>query len=354
MLAARLARRLRDRYEFVFACLDSIGTLGAELKQEGFAVEWLHRHDGVDFGCVRRLAQFAAESQAKLIQAHQYTPFFYSRAPGWWGYRPPVLFTEHGRTYPDVPSFKRRWFNRLRLRSVDRVVAVGEAVKRALIEKEAITANRIEVIYNGAKMDDFTTNAAQRATIRKSLGIRAEEVVAIQVARLDYLKDHLTALRTAERVRRRLPHFRLLLVGEGPEREKIERELQSRNLSDTVIMLGLRTDVQALLSAADLFLLTSISEGIPVTFLEAMAARLPIVSTDVGGVNEVVVDRVTGRLAPAGDDEQLARCIEEVFTNPPQAQAMGLAGSRRAQEKFTEEQMHAAYSQLFDSLLKRT
>src|SRR5439155_18500964 len=119
----------------------------------------------------------------------------------------------------------------------------------------------------------------------------------IQVARLDYLKDHATALRTLECVAGRRPDAHLLLVGEGPERAAIEAQVRERRLGDRVRLLGLRKDIPRLLQAADVFLLTSISEGIPLTLIEAMAAGLPVVSTRVGGVGEGVEDGVTGRLA---------------------------------------------------------
>src|SRR5262245_46586624 len=85
MLAASLARRLSNQFEFVFACLDGLGTLGAQLCEEGFTVEVLGRKNGVDLGCVRRLARFVHDQRVDVIHAHQYTPFFYSRAPGWLG-----------------------------------------------------------------------------------------------------------------------------------------------------------------------------------------------------------------------------------------------------------------------------
>lgn len=353
ILATRIARRLQDRYEFVFGCLDGLGTLGHELKQEGFRVEVLGRKPGMDVGCVRKLAKLAQSCRAGLIHAHQYTPFFYSRAPGWMGTRVPVLFTEHGRMHPDLPNRKRMVFNRLFLRSRDRVVAVGEAVKTALIQNEGIPSSKIEVIYNGVRLDDFETDVSLRDRMRAELGLLPHQPVAIQVARLDYLKDHATALRAAARVREQCPDFQLLLVGEGPERGKIEQEIKERNLGNTVRLLGLRSDVRQLLAVADMFLLTSISEGIPVTLIEAMAARLPIVSTKVGGVAEVVIHERNGWLAPAGNDEVLATGIHNILRNPSQAEQMGTAGAERANDLFSEGQMHRSYALIYDHLASR-
>jgi glycosyltransferase involved in cell wall biosynthesis len=231
------------------------------------------------------------------------------------------------------------------------VVAVGESVKQALIANEGIPAERIEVIYNGVRLDDFSASGDLRRQVRAELGIDPDAPVAIQVARLDYLKDHCTAIRAAERIRRKLPGFRLVVVGEGPERAKIEAEIVDRKLSDCVLLLGLRTDVRRLLAAADLFLLTSISEGIPVTLIEAMGARLPVVSTAVGGIKEVVRPEKTGLVAPAGDDVGLATAVVRLLTDPAKAQALGTAGRTRAEEMFAEDQMHAQYVRLYESML---
>jgi len=353
VLAARLARNLGERFHFVFACLDELGTLGQELRRDGFVVEVLGRRPGFDLACVRKLAHLARRHHADLIHAHQYTPFFYSRAPGSLLRRPPVLFNEHGRFHPDLPNRKRMIFNRLFLRRTDRVVAVGGAVKQALVANEGIPASRIDVIYNGVRLTDFSREISQRRQVREELGIHESDLVAIQVARLDYLKDHCTAVRTAERVVGQLPSFKLLLVGEGPERPKIEAEIARRGMQQQVRLLGQRSDVQRLLAAADLFLLTSISEGIPVTFIEAMGAALPIVSTDVGGVGEVVESEVTGLLAAAGDDAGLAAAALRLAGDESLRKSFGRRGRARAAEMFSEDEMHERYAALYCQMIRR-
>jgi glycosyltransferase involved in cell wall biosynthesis len=224
-------------------------------------------------------------------------------------------------------------------------------VKQALIDNEGIAAARIDVIYNGVRMSDFRADDGLRQQVRSELGISPQAPVAILVARLDHLKDHATAVRTAQRVRERFPEFRLVLAGDGPERPKIEAEIAARNLAGCVQLLGMRTDVRRLLAAADVFLLTSISEGIPVTLIEAMGAALPVVSTAVGGVSEVVVPEQTGLLAPSGDDTGLAAALCRVFADQAAARRFGAAGRVRAAELFSEEGMHAGYATVFERML---
>ena len=247
---------------------------------------------------------------------------------GSWAGRSPVLFTEHGRHHPDHPSVKRKLANRLLLRRHDRVVAVGEAVRQALIHNEGIAPGRVDVIYNGIPLErfDLRLTTSQRMAIRTEIGLETDDLMLIQVARLDYLKDHATAIRTVERLVPRKGNARLVLVGEGPERATIENLVRDRGLEGHVKFLGLRTDVPRLLAAADIALLTSISEGIPLTLIEAMAAGLPVVATRVGGVPEVVVDGETGLLAPAGDDRALAELVFRLVATPDLLEDLGVKG----------------------------
>jgi glycosyltransferase involved in cell wall biosynthesis len=351
VLAARLARQLRDKCRFVFACLDELGTLGEQLRGEGFAVEVLGRRAGLDWRCAWRLAHVLRRERVDLVHAHQYTPFFYGMMGRLLYRRPPVLFTEHGRHYPDYPRRKRMLANRVLLRPCDRVVGVGEAVRQALIANEGIPAERAGVIYNGIDTTAFARSGADRNAVRREIGVGPDDLVLLLVARLDYLKDHATAVRTLERIARQRPEARLVLVGTGPEHAKIQELVERQRLADRVRFLGLRQDIPRLVRAADLFLLTSISEGIPLTLIEAMAAGLPVVATRVGGVGEVVAEGVTGLLAPAGDDTQLAQHILRLAGDAPLRQEMGRQGRQRAEAIFLESQMHARYLELYRDML---
>jgi glycosyltransferase involved in cell wall biosynthesis len=184
------------------------------------------------------------------------------------------------------------------------------------------------------------------------LGIGAEEFVLIQVARMDYLKDHATAVRTFGRVLERQPQARLLLVGEGPERDKTQALVRERGLGNRVQFLGLRKDISRLLRAADVFLLTSVSEGIPVTVIEAMAAGLPVVATRVGGMAEVVEHHRTGLLAEARDDAGLAAAILQLTEDCAVGRRMGELGRARVEKMFTENHMHEQYLEIYQQVLR--
>jgi glycosyltransferase involved in cell wall biosynthesis len=351
VLAAGLARRLSASYRFLFVCLDALGPLGRDLREEGFPVWVLGRKPGLDWNCARHLAQLLRRESVDLLHAHQYTPFFYAMTARLLCRRPPVLFTEHGRHFPDYPRRKRMVANRLLLERRDRVVAVGEAVRQALLQNEGLPAGRVQVIYNGINLAPFANGTADRAALRQEMDVGPDDLVILQVARLDYLKDHATALGALRQVVARRPDARLVLVGEGPERAMIEEQVHQQRLDRHVRRLGLRSDIPRLLRASDLFLLTSISEGIPLTVIEAMAAGLPVVATRVGGVAEIVADGKTGFLAPARDQATLAQGILRLAQDATLRGEMGQLGCERARALFADSQMHGGYLELYREML---
>jgi L-malate glycosyltransferase len=353
VLAARLARQLGGMFRFHFLCLDELGTLGQELRDEGFSVSVLNRRPGLSLRCARELNEFVRRERIDLLHAHQYTPFFYGSLSRLAGSRPPVLFTEHGRHHPDHPSAKRRLANRLLLRRGDRVVAVGDAVREALINNEGIAADRVDVIHNGVPLEKFDRliTASERQCIRSAMGLDVDDFVLMQVARLDYLKDHATAIRTMERVANQCPRARLVIVGDGPERHSIQELTSQRTLGGHVHFLGQRDDVPSLLAASDAVLLTSISEGIPLTLIEAMAAARPVISTQVGGVDEVVINERTGLLSPSGDAESLARHILRLACDSDLGKRMGQLGQERAATHFSERRMHDRYKMCYEDMI---
>lgn len=354
ILARRLGEGLADRFRMVFACLDERGTMAAELVQSGYTVEVLRRGNGLDLGCARRLARFLGEQQVDIVHAHQYTPFFYAAVARLLGRRRPILFTEHGRAYPDYPRRKRVVFNKMMLRRGDRLVAVGEQVRQALVENERFAAHRIETIYNGVNLQRFAEHRNASLLLRQEFRLPADAHIVMQVARLDPLKDHHTALAAVAALRRRgVNNVHLVMVGDGPLREAIVAEIERQNLADRVHLLGLRSDVPALLREADAFLLTSVSEGIPLTLIEAMAARVPIVSTDVGGVREVVQHEETALLCPAGDAAGLASALQRVLGDPSLRARLCEAAAIRAETHFAEQRNHEAYAEKYSQMIER-
>ena len=349
ILARRYALTTIDQFSPLFVCLDQAGGMASELTNQGHPVEVLGRRAGIDFAAVRRFRQLFRDRNVALIHAHQYGPFFYAAAARGLARRPPILFLEHGRDYPDYPRPKRKLANRFLLGRRDRVVAVGDVVKQALIANEGLPADRIDVIYNGIDVTAAEPFVSQRNAIRQAEGW-THQLIVIQVARLNRLKNHRLALRTIDLVRQTIPNVRLVLVGDGDERPAIEEQRRSLGLENHVTLLGERTDIPRLLAGADVFLLTSVTEGIALSLCEAMAARLPCVATNVGGNGEVIADAQTGTLAPVDDPAALAGALVAMLQSADQRRQFGTAARARAVERFDERRMVAAYRDLYEEM----
>lgn len=347
-----MVRRMSEKFHCIVAVLDEVGEIGERLQADGFVVEHMHRQPGVDRACAKRLHEFASQHGAALFHAHQYTPFFQAMLSRGFLGRRPVLLTEHGRHFPDVPSVKRSIVNRLLLKKCDRLVGVGGNVRQALIDNEGLPAARVEVVYNGVDLDQLAEPAAgAKDRIRGEFGFQQEDFVAVQVARLHELKDHLTAVKAMAHAVKICPSLKLLIVGEGETRPQIEAAIRENSLQDHVVLAGSRSDVADLLAASNAFLMSSISEGIPLTIIEAMAARLPVVSTAVGGIPEMVQHEQNGLLADSGDGPALGECLMRLQQNPDLAMRLAEAGRQTAEDQFSQQGMLDGYEKMYREML---
>ena len=383
VIAADLARGLQDRFRSVFLCLDETGPLGHPLRGEGFKVVELKRRRGLDLRVAHRLRRETRRYALDLLHAHQYTPFLHAAlsrcVPGgprkpfrrqfrgdhvrgdyFRGRWPPILFTEHGRDYPDLRRVRRVIANRFLLRPTDRVTAVGNCIRQALADHDGIDPGRTEIIHNGIDLRNFGPRSSApgslptdtaRAAARAAMGVRDGETLILQVAQFSPVKDHVTAVEAFARVAEQAPDVRLVFIGDGERRAGSEAAVRAVNLQDRVTFLGVRDDVHRLLAGADMFLLSSLSEGVSLTLLEAMAARLPIVATQVGGNPELVDHGRNGLLAQRADAAGLAHNLLMLVRDPQMRRNMGEAGHNRVLKLFTQEQMHAGYERMYREML---
>jgi glycosyltransferase involved in cell wall biosynthesis len=287
-MACLLARGLRARgVEVAVGCLDEIGELGHGLAGDGFSVRCYGRRPGFDAGLPLRIAAHARRLGAQVVHAHQYTCFFYGVLAKPLA-RAGLVFTEHGRGYPDPPRPKRRLFNRVFARFADRITAVSQGVRESLRVVEGFDAGSIEIVYNGIELARYA--AVSRLEARRRLGLAEDAPAVGTIGRLDPIKNYPLLLEAFRRLLPRLPRASLLFVGDGPERARLEQLARGLGLDGRVRFLGRRFDVDAILPGFDVFALSSFSEGLPMTLIEAMAARVAVLSVAVGGIAEMVRD----------------------------------------------------------------
>lgn len=344
-----LARGRRDELDLSVVCLDHLGPLAEEAGRVGIDVHCTDRRDGLDLRQVRRIASLIARLGPDVIHAHQYTPYFYAALAATAAGFGPIVFTEHGRHWPDVVSHARRAGNQiLRLRR-DRVTAVCNFVARALRQNERIAAREIRVIPNGVRCEDFR-RPARRQWLADLIGADVQDPVLIQVARLHGVKDHQTSLRALARVRREHRTARLVLVGDGPDSGGVQELARKLDVHHAVHMLGLRKDVPDLLASSDVFVLSSLSEAASLSILEAMSAALPVAATRVGGNAEIVRHGRTGLLSRRRDHTALADNISAMLADDGLRRHMGRQGRLRVERLFHQRRMHDSFLHLYRQL----
>ncbi len=348
VLVAEILARGGSVLEPTILCLDEIGELGHRLRAEGVEVIELGRRPGLDLRLPGALARVARDYELELIHAHQYTPFFYAALAGMRpGSRFKLILTEHGRHYPDLVSRRRRWVNRWLLdRRADAVTGCSDFSIDGLARVDGFSGDRIELIPNGVDLARYESSG-DRAELRAELGLPTDRILIACVARFHPVKDHATLLRAFAAVAAEREDVDLLLVGAGPLRGDLERLTSELRIGSRVTFLGIRDDVARLMRAADIFCMTSLSEAASLTILEAMAAGLPVVVTDVGGNPELVRDGVEGRLAPRGNDRAIAMALLDLCENPERAHTMGAAARGRVEESFTLDATVGSYLDLY-------
>jgi glycosyltransferase involved in cell wall biosynthesis len=342
-LVLDLAMRLHGECPMAICCLDDAGAWASQLTSQGIAVTALERAPGFHPSLARGVARAAIEHRATVIHAHHYSPFVYSALARLAGTSAAVIFTEHGRLSDVGPSPKRRFANRALARRAYAACAVSEDVKRHLVG-EGFAAASVQVIYNGIDVGPLPT-AEQRLTARAALGFAETACVVGTIARLDPVKDLSTLVAAIARASS-AEDLHLVVVGDGPERDRIEQDIRRLNIDTRVRLLGMRDDARYWLAACDIYANSSISEGVSLTILEAMAAGLPVVATSVGGTPEVI-DDTCGRLVMARDVTALSEAILTLATAPELRRRQAREARRRVETRFTLGQMIESYRQLY-------
>jgi glycosyltransferase involved in cell wall biosynthesis len=329
----------RSRFDLHFVSLSSRGRVADEIEAIGWPVTALRVPQGLRPGMVLKLTSLFRRVGADVVHAHNTKPLIYSGPAARLARVPAFVYTRHGQR-----TNARRGENilyRMAVRTADRAVTVSDDGARLAV-KDGLDPKRVRRIWNGIDTGRFAFAGS------------APGGPAVMVGRLSPEKDVQNLLRAVEIVVRAQPRFRLEVAGDGVCLPEL-RELSSRlGLSPSVRFLGEVRDVPALLARASMCVLPSLTEGVSLTLLEAMARGLPVVATRVGGNPEVVADGETGLLVPSAQPERLADAIVQLYNDPARGSEMGRAGRRRVETNFDVRQMVASYEALYDQVLEKS
>jgi glycosyltransferase involved in cell wall biosynthesis len=254
----------------------------------------------------------------------------------------------------DVNFLKKTTYkiaDRYSARYVTHYIAVSKALKDILIEKRRISPNKISVIYNGVEMGHYSPDLCDRKEARHSLGIKDDSAVVGTIGRLVYQKGYSYFLKAAKLIHSRKKNVRFVIVGHGPEEENLKRLAESLGISQLCLFAGLRHDTARLMSAFDVFVLSSVLEGLPIIIIEAMAMGRPIVATNIEGVREELENNATGLLVPPAEPEALAEGVLALLDDRRKAEHLGREARKDAEFRFDLKDKLIEIEKLYKNIL---
>jgi len=374
----------RSRFRPIVCCISSENALADEAEHLGVPVILLNHIQQGRFlrktVIVFRLAQLMEKEKIRIVHTHNPLPHLYGSLAARLVGIPVVVHTKHGRNYP--ANKKRVFLNRLLSYLTDEIVTVSKDAYDVSVNIENVKKRKVSTIINGIDVEKYAQSnngmvikkkTRKRGTHPRPLpggeektrpgnekakespfpsAFRKVEVIG-HVARLSPEKDQCTLLKAFAIVAKRRENVTLVIAGDGQMRQELQQEAIQLGVADKVSFLGFRGDIPELLQTFDLFVLTSIKEGTSLTILEAMAAGLPVVATDVGGNPEIVEHGHTGYIVPPKHPERLADAIIEVLSDRERATTMGANGRIIAQQKYSLENMCRAYEDIYWKLLAK-
>lgn len=326
-------------------CLDFLGVIGQSIGD--IPIVALGKLPGMQFNCVKKIKTLVEQHDIDLIHTHNEGAHFYGALAGILS-NVPVLHTRHGVHDPDnIKRFMLEWFSSLFSK---KVIGVSRDIAQLYIQKFKLPRAKVATILNGIDLSVFAHKASNREQTLEH-GFSSGTLLLGIVARLALVKDHKTLFAACRIVAQSHSNFRLVVIGDGPERENLVQLSRQLGLSDTILFTGARRDIVDVLNCLDIFVLSSVSEGISMTLLEAMACELPVVATRVGGNPEVVVEGVTGFLVPPQDPPALAERLLILMNNPGLRKSMGTAGRARVLSDFSLQKSVKAYLECYRQVL---
>jgi glycosyltransferase involved in cell wall biosynthesis len=354
MAAANICSRIdRQRFDPVVLFLyDTEGPMPAFLTERG--IEWhrlshtrLSRLTG-PFRLIMRLRRLGVD----LLHVHHVPAF--SALEGVWrraGVRK-LIVTEHAK-FSISRSPRLQEACRRAAGSAHGFTVVSHDLKQYFVGQLGIPAGCLKVIHNGVDTRRFVPRS-DNGSLRGLVPSCWDGPVALVVGRLTEAKDHSTLFKAVSSLKEQGKSPFFVVVGDGERRSVLESEIREMGIGDRVRLAGARTDVEGLLPDADLFVLPSQREGFPVAILEAMAAGLPVISTRVGGIPEVVESGVNGVLVPPRDPASLASAIEVLLGNPDRLKETARRARKTIEERFSIEAVTAQYERLYNDVLEQS
>ncbi len=345
MIMIRVVSRLDPQRFQSQVCAFIPGPVESELQAAALPYVILHKRRAFDVMLLLRLRAWIKRERIDLVHCRSLQGILYGGLAATLARVPFVCNVEGENTLRMQRAVPILRWSAKRSRAM---IVVSESLKRSACRVTGVAPERLTVVYNGVDLDKFNTHHSNSDVLPV---LRKGGAHAGCVGRLHPVKDHACLFRAIDHVRQFVPNVHLSLIGDGPLRRELSDLQSDLGLRDHISFLGQRDDVARLLPQFDVFVLSSLSEGISIALLEAMAAGLPVVATNVGGNPEVVQHGVTGLLVPPQDSRALADALLQVLSDPEARQAMGRKGRERVEAHFSLSAMARHYGQIYERAL---
>lgn len=347
MLASVVKNLDRQRFDITVLCLTSGGKIADSLKDDGFRVEVLGVKGKLDLSAIFKLKDFLRRGKFDIIQSYLFYSNVLARVCGRLAGTKVILSGE--RSTSEWKGGFYRLIDRFTAGYARMIIANSQAVKASLVEDVGIKADKIKVIVNGIDPGRFNSNV-DIVDMKRQLGLSKDKMVVGTVTRLHPEKNPEVFIDAASIVKKEHDNIQFVVVGDGRLMNALKQQVARLGLSSDVIFTGERDDVAQILKVMDIFVLTSLWEGLSVSILEAMASAVPVVATDVGGTKEVVDNGVTGVLIPRKNPTETANAISMLLSKPDKLRQMGSRGKEHVEKYFTLNDMIKKIEDLYESL----
>ncbi|WP_417473665.1 glycosyltransferase [Luteimonas mephitis] len=330
-------------------CVFSISETGGFrefLERVGVPVVCGGKRAGFDMGVLQRLRETARDLRPVVVHTHNFVPSYYAAA-AIAGLRGVVLVNTCHNMGARLAAPRLRALYRWSVRRTRRVAMVGQQVHERLLALGIAPPARTEVVPNGIPLARHGTAPAARGLARQALGLPDDALVVGCVGRLVEVKNHRLLLEQLPALLANFPPLQLVLIGDGPLAPELQARAQELEVVDQVLMPGARDDVNTLLPAFDVFALPSLTEGLSIALLEACAASLAIVASDVGGNPEVITDGVTGRLVAPTDGTSLRATLADLLGDAALRARLGAAARQWVEANGSVEIMRDRYDAFY-------
>jgi len=284
---------------------------------------------------LKRLVDFLKRERIDIVHGHLPLADFLGRIAGRFASVPIMITTEHGKHLWKNPFHLAA--ERLMNHFTDARICVSRDIMDIRMKREGTPESKLRYIPNAVDVSKFESVPAEKASLMSEFGWRAEEPFVVSVGRLVEAKNYPLLIDAIDILRRSMPDVRCLIVGEGDCREHIEERISERNIGSNAKLAGERRDVARILAAADVFVLSSIREGLPVSLLEAMAAGKAVVATEAGGIPDAVNNEENGILVPVNEAEALARALQRVLADEALRERLASRARKDVAERFSAE-----------------